>query len=477
MLLSRKGHDIDTRCLATPPGLRNRTNRRDEPLSSNTKVSTGHLAQLTACEARAALNAGDVTSADLVGAYIARINERDADTGAWVQLDAAGALAAARDSDEMRAGGAIMPPLAGIPVGVKDVIDTRDFPTELGSEVFAGRQPSEDAFIVTALKAAGAIILGKTVTTELAFFGPGKTRNPRDLERTPGGSSSGSAAAVADNQVPLALGTQTAGSVIRPASYCGVIGFKPTFGYTSRTGVLPQSSPLDTIGGYARSVDDIALLFDCISMCDPADPDMRDETKPSLLTALQSSDLQPPRLAFVKSPAWAQGDEAMRAAFKDFAAKLGLAETPLPADFDEILRLQQIVQFSDIARNYGPIADANPERVSAKLKEIIAEGRSFSQAQYTAARTKQAALYASLRPILATCDAILTPAAQGVAPVGLGSTGSPMFNGLWTYLEMPCISLPLLEANGLPIGVQLVGARGDDARLLRASAWLMQQRQ
>jgi len=442
---------------------------------SNTKISTGHLTQLTAYEARRALEAGDITSADLVSAYIARITERDADVGAWQHFDADRALAEARASDEMRRDGAAMPPLAGIPVGVKDVIDTEDFPTELGSEVFAGRRPKDNAFVVSALEAAGAIILGKTVTTELAFFGPGKTRNPRDLARTPGGSSSGSAAAVADDQVPLALGTQTAGSVIRPASYCGVIGFKPTFGYTSRTGVLAQSAPLDTIGGYARSVHDVALLFDCISMFDAGDAAMREETKPSLLAALESSDLSPPRLAFVKTPAWPQGDEEMRTAFEAFTGKLGITETPLPAEFDEILRLQQIVQFSDIARNYGPIADANPDRVSAKLKEIIAEGRTFTQAQYTAARTKQNALYALLRPMLTEYDAIVTPAAQGVAPVGLASTGSPMFNGLWTYLEMPCISLPLLEAGGLPIGVQLVGARGDDACLLRASAWLMEQ--
>ncbi len=443
---------------------------------SKAHVSRHNLARLTASEAREALTAGDVTSADLVSAYIARIGARDADVGAWTHFDADRALAAARESDAKRVRGEAMPPLAGIPVGVKDVIDTKDFPTELGSEVFAGRRPSQDAFVVTALKAAGAIIPGKTVTTELAFFGPGKTRNPHDPERTPGGSSSGSAAAVADDQVALALGTQTAGSVIRPASYCGVIGFKPTFGYTSRTGVLEQSPPLDTIGGYARSVEDIALLFDCISDTDAADSAMTDKAKPSLLAALKASELRAPRLAFVKTPAWPQGDDAMRAAFEGFASRFGIPETPLPPEFDEILRLQQIVQFSDIARNYGPIADANPDRVSAKLKEIIAEGRTFSETNYTAARKKQTALYDALRPILATCDAILTPASQGVAPVGLGSTGSPMFNGLWTYLEMPCISLPLLNIGGLPVGVQLVGARGDDARLLRAAAWMMKER-
>lgn len=438
-------------------------------------IDRSALQRLTASEARDALTAGEITSEDLVGACIGRIVARDADVRAWAHFNAEAALNAARVSDARRARGEAMPPLSGIPVGVKDIIDTRDFPTELGSEIFSGRQPSGDAFVVSQLRAAGAIILGKTVTTELAFFGPGKTRNPHDLKRTPGGSSSGSAAAVADDQVPLALGTQTAGSIIRPASYCGVIGFKPSFGYVSRTGALAQSPPLDTIGGYARSVEDIALLLDTISGFDAADSDMAAGEKPSLFEALRSSDARAPRLAFVKSPAWAQGDEKMRTAFGRFVSETGveITETPLPAEFDEILRLQQIVQFSDIARNYGPIADANPDRVSAKLKEIIAEGRTFSPDNYDAARAKQDVLYAALQPMLADYDAILTPAAAGAAPVGLASTGSPMFNGLWTYLEMPCISLPLLEVDGLPVGVQLVGARGGDAGLLRVAAWMM----
>jgi Asp-tRNA(Asn)/Glu-tRNA(Gln) amidotransferase A subunit family amidase len=373
-----------------------------------------------------------------------------------------------------------MPPLSGIPVAIKDIIDTKDFPTELGSPIFAGRRPESDAFVVAALRAAGAIILGKTVTTEFAFFGPGKTRNPRDPARTPGGSSSGSAAAVADDQVPLALGTQTAGSVIRPASYCGVIGFKPSFGYASRSGVLAQSAPLDTIGGYARSIADVALLFDTICGFDAADPDMTPGAKPSLAAALREPLSGVPRFAFVKSPAWPQADGAMKAAFEAFADSFGgraeVVETPLPSDFDGGLRLQQIVQFSDIAANYGPIADAHPDQVSAKLKEIIAEGRTFSAADYAAARAEQEQLYEALKPILANHDAILTPAAPGPALKGLASTGSPMFNALWTYLGMPCISLPLLEVDGLPVGVQLTGARGSDGKLLRVAARLMGER-
>lgn len=434
---------------------------------------------LTAAAARTALSAGTLTSVDLVSACLRRITTRDGDVGAWAHLDADKALAAARAYDVARAAGASLGTLSGIPVGVKDIIDTADYPTENGTPVFAGRRPDADAHIVSQLRAAGAIILGKTVTTELAFFGPGKTKNPHDGRRTPGGSSSGSAAAVADYQVPLALGTQTAGSIIRPASYCGSIGFKPTFGYASRTGVLAQSAPLDTIGGYGRSVADIALLMDAISGFDVADRDMASGDKPSLFAALAVPLPRAPRFAFVKSPAWTQADAVTRSTFEAFAAGFGaraeIVEAPLPGDFEGSLRLQQIVQFSDIARNYGPIADAHPSLVSDKLKEIIAEGRTFSNADIAAARAEREPLYDALRPILVNFDAILTPAAPGPALVGLSATGSPMFNALWTYLGMPCISLPLLKADGMPLGVQLVGARGTDASLLRVSSWLMEQ--
>ena len=435
------------------------------------------LEKLSAVEALAALASGAATSEALVTACLDRIAARDEAVGAWTYLDRATALAVARAADAQRLRDGPLGRLAGLPVGVKDIIDTADMPTELGSPVFAGRRPAADAGVVAQLRAEGAVILGKTVTTELAFFGPGKTRNPKDPGRTPGGSSSGSAAAVADFQVPLALGTQTAGSIIRPASYCGSIGYKPTFGYASRAGVLPQSAPLDTIGGYARTVEDIALLMDAISGYDLADRDMTCGDKPSLAAAVATAPQRAPRFAFVKSPAWPQAEAATRAAFEafagSFAGRAEVVETPLPADFDGSLRLQQIVQFSDIAKNYGPIADANPDRVSAKLKEIIAEGRSFSNADYAAARAEREPLYDALRPILVNYDAILTPAAPGPALEGLTATGSPMFNALWTYLGMPCISLPLLEVDGLPLGVQLTGARGADAGVLLAAQWLM----
>lgn len=435
------------------------------------------LARLSASEARVLLERGDITSEALVGACLERIAERDAAVEAWAYLDPQSAMAAARGCDAARAAKRPLGRLAGIPVGVKDIIDTTDMPTENGTAVHAGRRPSTDAAIVTQLKAEGAIILGKTVTTELAFFGPGKTKNPKDPARTPGGSSSGSAAAVSDFQVALALGTQTAGSIIRPASYCGSIGYKPTFGYASRTGVLAQSAPLDTVGGYARTVADIALLIDSISGYDLADRDMTCGQKPSLSAALQSPLARAPRFAFVKTPAWSQAEANARAAIEQFARGFGaraeIVETALPTEFEGSLRLQQIVQFADISKNYGPIADANPSRVSDKLKDVIAEGRTFSSADYAAARAEREPLYDALRPILVNYDAILTPAAAGPALPGLQSTGSPTFNALWTYLGTPCISLPLLEVDGLPLGVQLAGARGGDANLLKAANWLM----
>lgn len=439
--------------------------------------TSSSLTALSASAAAAELAASRLTSAELSDACIARIEARDAAVAAWAHFDATKVRADAVASDRARAAGERLGTLAGIPVGIKDIIDTADYPTECGTPVFAGRQPDSDASVVTQLKAAGALIFGKTVTTELAFFGPGKTKNPVNPAHTPGGSSSGSAAAVADGQVPLALGTQTAGSIIRPASYCGVIGYKPTFGAVSRVGVLEQSAPLDTIGGYARTVRDIALLMDAISAFDARDPDMSDGSRAALTATVDSAISVSPKFAFVRSPAWAQADAEARQTYEGFAHRLAsrttVTEIALPLPFDTSLRLQQIVQFSDIARNYGPIADANSDRITAKLKEIIAEGRTFSAAQYADARAKAEPLYQTLADLIAGYDVILTPAAQGVALKGLTATGSPMFNALWTYLGMPCISLPLLTIDGLPLGVQLVGRRGADGALLRIADWLM----
>lgn len=411
------------------------------------------LHRLGAAEARAEISAGRLAATAFVQACLDRIALREDTIGAWAHLDPEFALAQARAADAALAAGAIPGPLHGVPVGVKDIIDTADLPTENGTAAFAGRRPTRDAEVVHRLKAAGAIILGKTVTTELAFYGPGKTRNPIDPARTPGGSSSGSAAAVADFQVPLALGSQTAGSILRPASFCGVLGLKPTFGDIPLDGVIAQSPPLDTLGGYGRSIEDVALLTGVLS------------GKPLAFPALPD---RPLRLAFVKTPAWSQGDAAMREAFEGLARRHGglIEEVALPTDFADTGGLQRAVQFHDIARNFGPIVDAHPDVISAKLKETIAEGRKVSDEEYVAACMRKEALNGALETVFAVYDAILTPAAPGIAPEGLDSTGSPMFNFLWTYLGVPAISVPLLEIDGLPLGVQFVGRRGEDAHLL-----------
>jgi Asp-tRNA(Asn)/Glu-tRNA(Gln) amidotransferase A subunit family amidase len=433
------------------------------------------LSTLPAYEAALCIRREEITSEALVSACLARIAEREPIVQAWAHLDPQLALAQARAADAAQQSRQPLGPLHGVPVGIKDIIDTADWPTENGTPIFAGRRPAEDASVVRQLKAAGAVILGKTVTTELAFFGPGKTRNPRDPERTPGGSSSGSAAAVADFHVPLALGTQTAGSVLRPAAYCGCIGWKPTFGLVSRTGVLGQSPPLDTIGAFARSVEDIALITDCLMAPDANDAGMGPRLEGSLRDALAGKKKEAPRLAFVRTPAWELGDSAMQKALEGFVSVVDplVEEVGLPETFADILEAQRTVQFHDIAKNYGPLADANPGTISAKLAEVIGLGRRVTAEDYEAALAHREPLYAELSTLLARYDAILTPAAAGVAPKGLASTGIPAFNGQWTYLGVPAISLPLLEADGLPLGVQLVGRRGEDGSLLALGQWMM----
>lgn len=425
------------------------------------------LHQLSAVEAAGAIRGGTLTSERLTQACLQRISARDAAVEAWASLDPKHALSQARAADALLANGAKLGLLHGVPVGVKDIIDTQDWPTENGTAIFKGRRPSRDAEVVSRLKAAGAIILGKTVTTELAFFGPGKTRNPHNPSHTPGGSSSGSAAAVADNQVPLALGTQTAGSIIRPASYCGVFGLKPTFGTIPAKGVLVQSPPLDTIGGYARSVPDLALLIEALG------GDAFAQCQPPLGQGCRGA----PRFAFIKSVAWPMGDGVMKDMMLGLATQLGGAveETDLPQEFSAAEGLQRAVQFHDIAVNYGPLMDANPGQISAKLEQVIADGRTVTASEYGVACARRDGLYRALASVFGRFDAILTPSASGPAPEGLESTGSPAFNFLWTYLGCPAVNVPVLRAGELPLGVQLVGPRGGDAALLDAAQWLWER--
>ncbi len=432
------------------------------------------IAAMGAAEAARAIGDGAITSEELVRACLDRIATRDLEIHAFAYLDADYALEQARRADRWRHEGHALPSLHGVPVAIKDVIDTADMPTEHGSPLFAGNRPKRDATIVAALRDVGAIILGKTVTTEFALFHPGPTQNPRAPGRTPGGSSSGSAAAVADFMTPLALGTQTAGSVIRPAAYCGVHGFKPTYGLISRTGVLPQSPELDTVGMFARSVEDIALLADALTAYDPADSAMWPRSRSRLHDVAMQPVPAKPRFAFVRSPAWGEAEDVTRQAFAELATELGdrCEEIELPPAFDRAIEFQRTIQMAGVAAYLGPYQGRGEGAVSDVLSQRIEEGGRIPAASYIEALAARRILEATLDHIFNDFDAILTPATPGPAPEGISSTGSPVFCALWTYLLVPAITLPLLEADGLPMGVQLIGRARDDGRLLRTGRWL-----
>ncbi len=432
--------------------------------------------QMSALRAAEAIREGELTSEELVGACLARIEECEDQIGAWEHLDEEFALRQAREADLARREGEALGPFHGVPVGIKDIIDTAELPTENGSPLHAGRQPTEDAALVSLLKNAGAVIMGKTVTTEFAVYHPGKTKNPHDPERTPGGSSSGSAAAVASRMVPAAVGSQTNGSTIRPASYCGVCGFKPTHGTISRYGMLPQSRPIDHVGLFARSVEDVAFLGDQLMVFDARDPDMRHRAAPRLLETAASEPPVAPRFAFVKTPVWDQADEDAQAAFEELAARLGgevVEEVELPEPFDSAVEWHQIILESNLARNFEAEYDRGRDQLSDLLRKMMERGKEYLAVDYTRAVEKVPVLNGLLGETFERFDALLTPPAPGQAPLGLGATGNPVFCTIWTLCGTPAVTLPLLEgADGMPLGVQLVGPRGDDARLLRTARWL-----
>ncbi len=433
------------------------------------------LAALGIVDAATDIREGRIKSAELVADCLKRIADVDGNIDAWTFLDPDHAMAQAEAADLHRQKGKDCGPLHGVPVGIKDIFDTADMPTEFGSPVWAGRTPRLDAAAVARLRAAGAVIMGKTVTTEYAYFQPGKTRNPHDPTRTPGGSSSGSAAAVAAHMVPGAVGSQTNGSVIRPASFCGVVGFKPTHGLIPRSGVLELSRTLDHVGVFARSVQDAGLLAEVMAGYDEDDPDTRPMPRPPFTQVVASPPPLPPRFAFVRSAVWDQADAVTQEAFGELVEALGEQASALDLgdSFGRIVDLHRVVMETEMAHNLRRDCDKFGDRLSETLRKLIERGRGHSGVSYLGALAGIGQLNAGLDSVFEEYDAILTPAAPGEAPA-IATTGNPVFCSAWTYLGTPAVTLPLIASEaGLPIGVQLVGRRGNDARLLRTARWLV----
>ncbi len=422
----------------------------------------GALNTLSAVDAARGIAAKKITAEALVRDCLERIDARESDVQAWECINRDAALNEARAVDAGSGSGL----LRGVPVGVKDLIDTADMPTTYGSPIYAGHRPAWDAPCVALTRAAGGIVIGKTVTTEFAVMQPNKTRNPHNVKHTPGGSSSGSAAAVADYMVPLAFGTQTAGSIIRPASYCGVVGYKPSFGLLSRVGVKALSDTLDTVGTIARTVPDAALFA-------------------AALTGRLDLMVQTPlsgslRVGICHTYEWKHAAPETVTALESAARQLAVAGAvvtaiKLPPTYASLVQAQTDIMFAEQARSLAHERLAHWPQISARLQDILAEGLRVTHERYDAAQMLARNCRRALADVFGDCDVLLAPSATGAAPAGLGMTGDPVFNRMWTLLRTPCVSIPVaVAANGLPVGLQVIGAFGCDAQTLAAAHWMHQ---
>jgi amidase len=406
------------------------------------------------------IRAGRTTPSAVMAAHLDRIAAREAAVGAFIHLDADRAMARARAADRQPAEGL----LHGVPFAIKDIIDTRDMPTCWGSDLFRDRRPDRDASCVKSFLDAGAIPLGKTVTTEFAYFRPGKTANPHGLGHTPGGSSSGSAAAVADYMAPIAFGSQTAASLVRPAAFCGVCAFKPTTGSFDLTGVLPLAPSLDTLGLLARDPEDFMLARAVLTGSPPAEP-------------LDFSDANP-RICLMRGPHWEDGAGVMREVvsrarrvLSDRGAETG--EIDHPPLFSQLTEAQTVVMAYEAARIHGCLYEGNRAAISDQFARLIQSGRQVTEAQHHAALAVRDRANAMIEAMFAECDVLLAPSAPGEAPEGLEATGDPLFSRMWNLLQLPCVALPLgTGPRGLPLGVQLIGRKNEDGKLIAVAKWV-----
>ena len=430
---------------------------------------------LSAIELVKKLRTGDISSVDLCNAYIKRIDKYEKDVKAWAFFDKKVLLEKAEEADDYRKSGKPTGVLHGLPVAVKDIVGTLDMPTECGTVFRKKMSSSQDAEVVNLLKTAGAIVMGKTETAELAYIHPGKTRNPHDYKRTPGGSSSGSAAAVAAHMTHLSIGSQTGGSIIRPASYCGVVGYKPSYGLISRSGVLKTSEKLDTMGVFGKTVEDVALLAKTLIKKDLYDPATIHFAADDMLEVCRKGPIFEPKFIFYKTDKWKNIDKESQKAFefliKNFKKNIEVFDTP--SYFKDIPRYHQIIHETDLANNFQVYYKKDKNKLSQEMRDAIGRGMKYSAKEYTDAIDFMKQSYESYKEVFEDYHGVITPSSSGVADKGLTSTGSADFQKIWTYLGLPTISLPLLTGeNNLPLGVQLVGDKLDDLRFLGTANWL-----
>ena len=430
---------------------------------------------LSANELAAQLREGEISSVEVCSQYIERIGKFEKDVKAWSHFNKKLLLEKAVEADEHRISGKPLGLLHGLPVAVKDIIGTLDMPTECGTTIRKKMTASQDSEVVNLLKVAGAIIMGKTETTELAYFHPGKTTNPHDYKRTPGGSSSGSAAAVAAHMAPLSIGSQTNGSTIRPASYCGVVGYKPSYGLISRYGILKQSDKLDQVGLFGKCVEDVALLARVLIKKDLFDPATIHYSAEDMMDVCRKGPLFDPKFIFYKTKNWKNIDKESQKSFEIFIKtfKKNIEVFDTPSYFDDIPKYHKIIHETDMANNFQLYYKKYKKKLSKEMVSAIERGLKNSATEYAEAIDFMKRSYDSYKEVFEDYHGVLTPASSGVAPKGLGNTGSPEFSTVWTYLGLPSISLPLLTGkNDLPLGIQFIGDKHDDLRFLGVASWI-----